>query len=167
MRFALFAALVCASSAAAQDDTVTNGSAIGNWIVQCNAVTVTQTACRVEQTLSTADTNQLVAKFIAVPRGADQTVLFAQVPMGVYLPAGAVFRIPDDAQDGQRQMVWQRCGNAICEAAIELSADDVVAFTAAGTIAFGYRMDPSVDPVILPLQVGQLGEAMAAIRVGN
>ena len=163
MRALIPALVALASPLAAQEGPVANGSTIGNWVVQCEAVTVSETACRVQQSLSVAETGQMIATFVAVPRPGGAAVLVAQVPIGAHLPSGAVYR-PDGVEGAEQvEMIWQRCLGPICEAAVEISAAELAGFTEAGAILFGYRMRADSDPIIVPVSVARLQEALAAI----
>lgn len=151
-------------TAPSQAQEVANNSSFGDWLVNCEAVTITQTSCRLLQVLTNAEDESLVARFVAVPGAGDTTVLLAQVPIGVYLPGGAVFR-PEGAEDSmQKEMIWQRCLGRICEAAIGLTPEDLETFTTAGAILFGYRMQLDADPIIIRADVSRFAEAMELIR---
>ena len=179
----LAASLIAAGAATAQDadteigadatpeatlDTtpqpVANNSSFGNWIVTCQAVTTQATACRLVQEQSLTESNQLVARFIALPAEGDAAILLAQVPMGAYLPGGAVYRIADRDDLEQRSMVWQRCLGQLCEAAIKLEADEIAMMGDGGAILFGYRMDAGADPIILRVETASFADGVAAIR---
>lgn len=150
---------------------IANNTAFGDWVVQCEAVTVSRTICRLVQELTRTDDNALVVRFIALPTGEGDAILLAQVPIGAYLPGGAVYRLdnldaaaaePDPAE--QREMIWQRCLGDLCEAAIAVSGPEMEAFTAEGGILFGYRPDVGADPVIVRADVSRFAEAISAIR---
>ncbi|MEM9341947.1 MAG: invasion associated locus B family protein [Pseudomonadota bacterium] len=143
---------------------VANNSSFGNWIVTCQAVTTRDTACRLVQEQSLTETNQLVARFIALPAEKDAAILLAQVPMGAYLPGGAVYRIADRDDLEQRSMIWQRCLGQLCEAAIKLEADEIATMADGGAILFGYRMDAGADPIILRVETAAFADGVAAIR---
>lgn len=143
---------------------VANNSTFGDWIVTCQAVTTRDTACRLVQEQSLTDTQQLVARFIALPAEDDAAVLLAQVPMGVYLPGGAVYRIAGNEELEQRSMVWQRCLGQLCEAAIQLDAEEIDMMAEGEAILFGYRMDAGAEPIILRVDTAAFADGVAAIR---
>ncbi len=166
---AIAVAAFIASGAMAQDTTATsapadvaNNTAFGDWLVVCEAVTVRQNVCRLVQELSLRETNELVARFIALP-ATDGAVLLAQVPIGVYLPGGAVYRFAGRDDLEQREMVWQRCFGDVCEAAIALDAEELAVFGEAETMLFGFRGDAESDPVIVSVDISQFSEAVAMI----
>lgn len=142
---------------------VANNTAFGDWVVNCEAVTTTQNVCRLVQVLSTTQDDALVVRFVGIAGPDDTAILLAQVPMGVYLPGGAVFGTEGSTEDEQMEMIWQRCLGRICEAAIALSAEDIAKFTDAGSMLFGYRMQVEADPIVVRVDVSRFGEALAAI----
>lgn len=157
--------------AATPQNEVANNTAFGDWVVQCEAVTVSRTVCRLVQELTRTDDNALVVRFIALPTAEEDAILLAQVPIGAYLPGGAVYRLDNldtDAVDpdpaAQREMIWQRCLGDLCEAAIAVSTQEMAAFTTEGGILFGYRPDVAADPVIVRADVSRFAEAINAIR---
>jgi invasion protein IalB len=174
---AITAAIVISSSAVAQEATdggategaavasdVANNTAFGDWIVTCEAVTVRQNACRLVQELSLRETNELIARFIALP-AVDGAILLAQVPIGVYLPGGAVYRFAGRDEIEQREMIWQRCFGELCEAAVALDADELAVFAEADAMLFGFRADADVEPVILSVDISSFTQALEMIAL--
>lgn len=142
---------------------VANRTAFGDWVVICDAVTVKKTACRLVQEQTLRDTGELVARFVAMPV-ADGVILLAQLPMGVYLPGGAVYRIEGKDDVAQNEMIWQRCAGTICEAAAPISEEELAVFAEAEALLFGFRMTAQGEPVILRVDISQFAEAVAMIR---
>lgn len=162
----LSALLISATAASAQEgEEVANNSAFGDWIVTCEAVTVSRTSCRLIQELTLRETNSLVARFIAFPAADGTAVLLAQVPMGVYLPGGAVYRFANDEDAEQREMIWQRCLGDVCEAAIALSVEELASFADAQTLLFGYRADVQSEPIITSVDVSEFSAGIDTIRL--
>lgn len=163
--------IVSAGAAAAQDSAATpaadaeirNGQQIGDWVVNCDAVTVRQTVCRLVQEQSLRDGGELVARFIAVPV-VDGAILLAQVPMGVYLPGGAVYRFADNETEEQRDMIWQSCAGEICEAAAPLDDAELALFADHSDILFGFRRTAEDDPVVLRVNIDGFAEAIGNLR---
>jgi len=131
-----------------------NGTAFGDWVVSCEAVTTQRNVCRLVQELSRRDTGELVARFIALPV-EDGAVLVAQVPMGVFLPGGAVYRFADRDDLEQRDMIWQRCLGEVCEAAAPLDTAELKLFGENKAILFGFRTDAEAEPVIVRVDISQ------------
>jgi len=172
-RVALFAAAMLATSAWAQDsdtpaqdapeDELRNGQVIGDWVVDCTAVTVTRTQCRLIQEQSMRESGELVARLIAAPV-ADGVILLAQVPMGVYLPGGAVYRFEGNDEIEQRNLIWQTCAGTLCEAAGPLDEAELALFDEHDALLFGYRQSATADPIVLRIGIEGFAEAIAKLR---
>lgn len=147
-----------------ESDETLNNTPFGDWLVSCEAVSVTRVACSLRQQLSLTDSGQLVVQMIAVPAEDGKAILLAQVPMGAYLPAGAVYRFDNENEDEeQRSMVWQRCLDGLCEAAIQLDADELKHFEDNDRLLFGYRPAIDAEPLIVSLDISSFNEGLAAI----
>lgn len=158
--------LATAPSQAVADGETLNNTLFGDWLVTCEAVSVTRVACSLRQQLTLTENDQLIVQMIAVPAEGDTAILLAQVPMGAYLPAGAVYRFDNDnEEEEQRSMVWQRCMDGLCEAAIQLDQEELENFAANDRLLFGYRPDIGAEPLIVGLDISQFNEALAAIAV--
>lgn len=142
---------------------IANNTAFGDWVVSCQAATVKKTVCRLVQEQRVKNSNQLLARFIAIP-AKDGAVLIAQVPMGVYLPGGAVYRFEGKDDLKQRDMVWQTCLNGVCEAAAPLSADELKLFGENKAILFGYKPTADGKPVVLRVSVEQFNKALEVLK---
>lgn len=162
----LFAMSAVAQDTVANVETaseVANNSSFGDWLIRCEAITVSKNACRLVQELTLREGNALVARFIALPVKDGAAVLLAQVPIGVYLPGGAVYRLADTEGEEQREMIWQRCLGELCEAAISLSAEEIEKFATAKGILFGYRANAEADPIVVRVDVAEFANAITAI----
>lgn len=146
----------------AQED-IANNTAFGDWVVSCQAATVKKTVCRLVQEQRVKNSNQLLARFIAMP-AKEGAVLIAQVPMGVYLPGGAVYRFEGKDELKQRDMVWQTCLNNVCEAAAPLSADELKLFGENKAILFGYKPTADGKPMVLRVNVEQFNKALDVLK---
>ncbi|PFG64450.1 invasion protein IalB [Thioclava sp. ES.031] len=142
---------------------IANNTAFGDWVVSCQAATVKKTVCRLVQEQRTKSSNQLLARFIAMP-AKDGAVLIAQVPMGAYLPGGAVYRFEGKDNVKQRDMVWQTCMNGVCEAAAPLSTDELKLFAENKAILFGYKPTATGKPVVLRVSVEQFNKALDVLK---
>ena len=162
------AALTATPAQTRTDGETLNNTLFGDWMVSCEAVSVSRVACSLRQQLTLADTDQLIVQMVAVPAEGDSAILLAQVPMGAYLPAGAVYRFDNENEDEeQRSMVWQRCLGGLCEAAIQLDAEELAQFAANDRLLFGYRPDIGAEPLIVALDISRFNEALAAIRADD
>lgn len=159
--------VLAATTAHAQDNDVGevgNGTAFGNWEVACDAVTTQRVTCRLVQTQALSETNALLLRMIVFSQPEGGALVTAQMPMGVYLPGGAVFRAETDEEAPVTGMVWQRCLGQVCEAAIALDGEAVDALVESGSILFAYQMNPGEDRRIVRVDVSTLGDGLAAIQ---
>ncbi len=122
-----------------------------------------KTACSLVQEQRMKEGGQLVARFVAVPV-SDGAILLAQVPMGVYLPGGAVYRFADNEEIAQREMIWQRCAENVCEAAAPLDEAELALFAEEEALLFGFRPTAESEPVILRVDIRRFAEAVQKIR---
>lgn len=131
----------------------------GDWVLVCDG----GQPCRLIQQQTERESGALAVRLIAlkVDEGA---VLAAQVPMGVHLPSGAVYRFETPEGEPQRQMIWQRCMDEICEAAIQLDEDELALLGQNDALLFAYRMSPQDEPRIM--QVSLAGFADGLERTG-
>jgi invasion protein IalB len=144
-------------------EDVANGTTFGDWVIACEAETIRRTVCRLVQTLTLQDSDQLVAQFIAVP-AQDGAVLIAQVPMGVFLPGGAVYRFADDESLEQREMIWQSCQGQICEAAYPLDEEELALMGAHSSILFGYRFSADSEPIVVEVDISEFTRGIEILR---
>lgn len=164
---AFAAGLGFASFAQAQTQTETpdlsNNTAFGGWIVKCEALSVKRSVCRLTQELTLRESGDLVVRLVAMPV-SDGALLFAQVPIGVYLPGGAVYRPKDDEAAEQRELVWQRCLGGVCEAATGLDTAELEKLKTTQSVLFGYRMDAEGQPIVVEVDTARFVEALDALR---
>ena len=152
-----------AADAVADPMDIPNNTAFGDWILTCEAATVRRTVCRLVQEQSLRETGEIIARFIAAPV-ADGAILLAQVPMGVYLPGGAVYRFAENEALEQREMIWQTCTQGLCEAAAPLDEEELALFAEEEALLFGFRPAADAEPVILRVDISRFGEAMDMLR---
>lgn len=140
-----------------------NNTPFGSWLVSCEALSVKRSVCRLTQELTLRDSGDLVVRFIAIPAEGG-AILLAQVPIGVYLPGGAVWRPAEPEDAAQHDMIWQRCLGGVCEAAQGLTEADLATLSKAGTMLFGYRMDPNGEPLVVNVDVSQFEAGLKELR---
>jgi invasion protein IalB len=93
------------------------GQTFDNWTLNCNEQTK---KCSITQMLSDAKTGQKIASIIIGnlgPKG--ETLVFANTPLGIFLPAGIALKV-----DEQKQISYplQNCTNDGCHTAFPLDA---------------------------------------------
>jgi invasion protein IalB len=158
--------LATAAPLLAQTEAPRNGQRFGNWVLNCEAVGVNQTVCVLTQRfVRTADQAYLGDLLAFANREGDKLYLAARVPVGAYLPSG--FSIRPEASEEQTVFVWQTCTPQICEAVIELTADQITALEGAGDILGGYRLALGAEPVVFRFQMAGVTEGLAALTGAN
>lgn len=165
---AAIAALTLAAAAPlqAQTDAPRNGQRFGNWVLNCEAVGVNQTVCVLTQRfVRTADQTYLGDLLAFSNREGDKLYLAARVPVGAYLPSG--FSIRPEASGEQTTFIWQTCTPQICEAVIELTADQIADLEGAGDILGGYRPALGAEPVVFRFNMAGATEGLAALTGAN
>lgn len=139
----------------------------GAWTVACQAVTTTRNVCRLVQEQVLTETGTLVVRLISQPLEDGGAVLLAQVPMGVWLPGGAVWRLEQYGEPEQNEMIWQRCFGDVCEAVQVLDAATIEAMQAAGNMLFGYSADPGADPVVVRVGLDGYRDGIEVLRASG
>lgn len=143
---------------------VANGTRFGQWMVSCEALAVNETACVLAQRLSRSSDGAFLAEMLAFA-SADGSRLFlgARVPNGVYLPHGFAVK-PAQGEADETRFVWQSCSRDLCEAMIEVSADELAALEdAEGGLIAGFRPGLLAQPVVFSLSLAGASEGLAAL----
>lgn len=174
---AVIAVFIASSTApvAAQDGAtdgvrrVANGERFKAWTVQCEAIAVNETLCVLSQRLVRESDRAFLAELLAFSATeTDSRFIAARVPIGVHLPSGFAIK-PADADDAneQKEFVWQSCSRDICEAVVELSAEEVAGLEAADTLIGGYRPAIEAQPLLFRLSIQGLEEGLTALGGGG
>lgn len=143
---------------------VANGTMFGQWRVSCEALAVNETACVLAQRLSRSSDGAFLAEMLAFA-SADGSRFFlgARVPNGVYLPHGFAVK-PARGDADETRFVWQSCSRDLCEAMIEISADELAALEGAeGGLIAGFRPGLLAQPVVFSLTFAGASEGLAAL----
>lgn len=156
--------MLWAGMAFAQDTEIGNGSTFGSWEVVCDAVTTQRVSCRLVQTQTLTETGELVVRMLVYPQPEGGALLIAQVPIGIYLPGGAVYRSEASEDAPVTGLVWQRCLGEICEAALALDAAKVGELVASDAILFAYQVNPGEDRRVVRVDLAEFEAGLAAIQ---
>ena len=142
---------------------IANGTRFGQWTVNCEALAVNETACVLTQRLIRTSDNAYLAEILAFWSGdGSKSYLAARVPTGVYFPAGFALK-PQDS-DKRYDFVWQSCGRDICEALLELSADQIAELEEVESVIAGYRPNLVSQPVVFKLGIIGAGAGLEALK---
>lgn len=127
----------------------------GDWVLVCDG----GQPCRLIQQQTISESGELALRIIAI-KTEEGGVMAVQVPMGVHLPSGAVYRLRTPESEPQRQMIWQRCQSDVCEAAIQLDARELDLFSATDALLFAYRQNPQDEPRIIQVRLAGFMEGL-------
>ena len=144
-------ALSMPASLGAQEERET----FGDWVLVCDG----DQPCRLIQQQTERESGALAVRLIAIKVDGG-AVLAAQVPMGVHLPSGAVYRFENPEGEPQRQMIWQRCMEDICEAAIQLDERELELLGQNDSLLFAYRMMPQDEPLVMRVSLDGFQEGL-------
>ena len=140
-----------------------NGTRIGAWTVNCEAIAVNETACVLSQRLVRTSDNVFLAELLAFWSGdVKRTYLAARVPNGVFFPSGFALKPADG--DERKEFVWQSCSRDICEALLEADLDSLDKLSKAEQIIAGYRPNLRSKPVVFRLSLNGLREGLEALK---
>jgi invasion protein IalB len=139
------------------------GKVFGDWIVDCETRQDDHTQkCFVSQTQTTKDGKGRLLKFSVGHLGAKgETVAVAILPLGIYLPAGAAFKID---QGPQVSMVLQACTAEGCAAGIALDDKTLAAALAGKTLAIGFIPAGSRQTVSVAVSLKGFRPAFASLK---
>ena len=162
------AQMLAAQDTASQPERVSNGARFGQWVVNCQALAVNETACMLEQRLVRSDDGAFLTDLLVFssPDGS-KNYLSARVPVGVYFPHGFAFR-PVADEDSEIRLIWQSCSPDRCEALIELDAETLAGLEAAeGGLIAGYRPGILAEPVVFRFSVAGASAGLAALEASR
>ncbi|MBC7157796.1 MAG: invasion associated locus B family protein [Rhodobacteraceae bacterium] len=153
-------------------ERLANGTRFGTWTLGCEAVAVGETACLLSQRVARTSDGAFLADFLLFPnpQAEGEVYLAARVAAGAYLPSGFVLRGEGAPEDSQRQLVWQTCAGAVCEALLSLPEADIAALEDGGDVIAAYRPSVQSEAVIFRFSVAgaQAGlEALVRASGGN
>lgn len=154
------------TDAAVATPVVANGAQFGAWVVNCEAVAVSQTACVLSQRLVRSSDNAFLAELLAF-QSADgkRSYLAARVPNGVFFPSGFAFKAEEG--DERQEFSWQSCTRDICEALLETDIDSITKFEELGSVIAGYRPNLRTDPVVFRFSLEGAVSGLEAIRAAT
>jgi invasion protein IalB len=125
-----------------------NGQVFEDWVTVCKPLPDGSERCRLEQNLTTKDTNQLVLRIILGYLGTNkELVLGANVPLGVDIPFGVVAKIDENPEFRLKML---QCIPDGCEAGQAIP--DILAsqLKAGSVIRIAYRKTNEKNPQVIP-----------------
>ncbi len=158
-----------AGNQTASKQELRNNTPFGDWLFTCEVVTLAQITCQLGQQLTVRDSQQLLLSLVVASGANDgEFLLIAQTPEGVFLPSGLVFSfVGAPESNGQGEMIWQRCEQGLCEAALALGPRELSDFYRYQTMHFGYRPALGAKPIILPVDISEFEGAIRALETAR
>lgn len=141
--------------------SVRDGQVFEDWIANCGSVEGVQgQRCVVSQTLSNERQQRVLRTTMGYLGPNREPAILFELPLGVYLPAGAAVRFDEGAQ---RPMVFEACVPEGCKAGLILDAPSLQAVRAARSIRIGFLTQAGGETVTLNVSPKGLSAGFAAL----
>ena len=132
-----------------------------NWIVTCSQ-TRAGLECRAGQSLFLRQTRQRVLSVaVRVPADTKKPVFLMQLPLGVYLPAGATLQI---GKDEAKALAFTTCDRGGCIAEYAVTDAELAAIAKGADITISGQSSGSRKPFTLTVPALGFAAAYAKIR---
>jgi len=139
------------------------GEKIGDWTLQCQAVSTKKNICAISQVFINTKTNQHVLSIDLRPAGDGSGVaLVALAPLGTYLPSGLAAKVDEGKQF---EFTWQRCSNQGCEAIAVIDQDIKTALKAGKALFVAYKLQPAADAVTVSASLKGVAQGMEVLGI--
>ena len=139
------------------------GERIGDWTFQCQAISAKETICALTQAFINKQANQRILTLTLRPFGPDKKLmLFALLPLGVYLPTGLTGTIDDGTPFFY---TWQRCTNQGCEASTEIDATRRTAMKAGKVLAVSFKGQADAEPLVVSASLKGITQGLKELGV--
>ncbi len=140
-----------------------SGQAFGDWVFQCTAIAQDKTACIIQQTLMSQQTNKPIAMFsIQKSENTGESRLIALLPLGLDLHDGVKGKI-DDGSEFDYQL--DTCLPRGCVASVTLNAPLVDAMLAGKSFTTVLQMRGAKEPTSFAGSLKGVREGLKAIQV--
>ncbi len=131
------------------------------WIVNCEN-NRGKLDCRASQSIFIKSTGQrLLSVAVRVPSDTKKPVLMVQVPLGVYLPAGASLKI---GQDEAKKLPYRGCDQAGCVADYAISESEIAAMTKGADLTVSAQNQNQQPAFTLTVPTTGFAAAYAKVR---
>jgi invasion protein IalB len=149
-----------ASPAQAAPAPSAQGAAKGpgaGWAVNCSsAAKDKELQCRMSQTLVLKKGGQVLSKVtFQIPADTKKLEIVVQMPLGVYLPAGATFQVDESTP---QQLNFRTCGRNGCYATSPVSPEVLDALRKGKQLTIGFQ-NLAEKPITLPLSLDGFAES--------
>ncbi len=137
------------------------GTAFEDWIVECEKAGDKQ-KCFISQTLNVKDSKgRLVKASIGYLGQNDEPTVVVLLPLGIWLPAGAAFKVGDMPQ---ASMIIQQCTPQGCVATAPLKPEHIKALGTGKTLSFGMQPAGSKETLVVGVSIKGLAAGLSALK---
>jgi invasion protein IalB len=131
------------------------------WVVEC-ADNRGRLDCRAGQSVFIRNTGQrLLSVAVRVPPDTKKPVMLLQVPLGVYLPAGASLQI---GKDEAKTLPFKGCDRSGCVAEYAITDAEIAAMTKGSELKISVQNQNQQPAFTLTVPVTGFGAAYAKVR---
>jgi len=131
------------------------------WLVNC-LDNQGKLDCRAEQSAFVTTTGQRVLSVaVRVPPDSKKPVLMVQVPLGVYLPAGASLQI---GKEKAKTLPFKGCYQAGCVADYDITESEIAAMTKGSDLAISVQNQNQQQAFNITVPVKGFAEAYAKVK---
>ena len=136
---------------------------IGDWIFNCEALSVTETVYMLTQTIVKADSNQPVLQLALRKFGTGQgLVLIVNVPLGIYLASGIVGKVDEGEQFN---LIWQSCVTQGCQAALGVDDRLKKAMQTGKQLFIGFKPRPGAETFTIAVSLKGVTAGLKALDI--
>lgn len=165
MRALAFALLLCLAAPQARAEAPKSGDHFGDWIFTCRALGPGQTECGLAQTISIkSDKGQGRILSLYLQRRKIEKerklVLYAIVPLGIYLPTGVAARVD---KGEQFPLLVRTCTAGGCEAVTEIDDAKLAQLKAGQTLAVGFKPNAQGKTYTVPASLKGITKGLEAL----
>ncbi|WP_173984087.1 invasion associated locus B family protein [Magnetospirillum sp. SS-4] len=157
---ALLAAIFTTNGASAAQP-LKPGAAFDDWVVECEKAGDKQ-KCFISQTLNVKDSKgRLIKASIGYLGQNNEPTIVTLLPLGIWLPAGAAFKVGDMPQGS---MLIQQCTQQGCVATAQLKPEHIKALSAGKTLNFGIQPAGSQETLVVGVSIKGLAAGLSALK---
>lgn len=138
-----------------------DGQTFEDWIASCGNLPGTQTQrCVISQTLMNERQQRVLRVTMGYLGPNREPALVFELPLGVFLPAGAALRIDEGAQI---PLTYELCTVEGCTAGMLLDAANLQAIRASRTLRIGFLVQAGGETVVLNVSPKGITAGLAAL----
>lgn len=153
---------IAAHPVAAASKKPPSGKVFGDWGVICESPDNGKTEkCFITQTQDMKDKGRLLQTSIGYLGPNNEPIIIAKLPLGIYIPGGAAYKV---GQEAQVSMVIQRCTNDGCVAVGPLPEAVLKAMNAGSEAVIGVMPAVNAKTVTIALSTKGFKEAFASLK---